>query len=218
VPTVFFITHPDVVIDSGVPVPDWPLNERGQARMRAMTAQPWARVVRGIFASSERKARDAAQILAEALGLGVYSVIANLGENDRSATGFLAKDEFEATVDAFFAQPLQSIRGWEPAADAQIRIVGAVEQALSRTPEGMDIAIVGHGGTGTLLYCHLAGLPIDRRYDQPATNGGNWFAFDRVSRKLLCDGWQSINTAAGQSYDPARPTQQHQRSSMSPNQ
>jgi len=140
VPAVFFITHPDVVIDSGVPVPDWPLNERGQARMRAMTAQPWARVVRRIFASSERKARDAAQILAEALGLGVYSVIANLGENDRSATGFLAKDEFEATVDAFFAQPLQSIRGWEPAADAQIRIVGAVEQALSRTPEGMDIA------------------------------------------------------------------------------
>ena len=128
------------------------------------------------------------------------------------------KDEFEATADAFFAQPLQSIRGWEPAADAQIRIVGAVEQALSRTPEGMDIAIVGHGGTGTLLYCHLAGLPIDRRYDQPATNGGNWFAFDRVSRKLLCDGWQSINTAAGQSHDPARPTQQHQRSSLSPNQ
>jgi broad specificity phosphatase PhoE len=91
VPAVFFITHPDVVIDSGVPVPDWPLNERGQARMRAMTAQPWARVVRRIFASSERKARDAAQILAEGLGLGVYSVIANLGENDRSATGFLAK-------------------------------------------------------------------------------------------------------------------------------
>jgi hypothetical protein len=29
---------------------------------------------------------------------------ANLGENDRSATGFLAKDEFEATADAFFAQ------------------------------------------------------------------------------------------------------------------
>src|SRR5215831_7204292 len=111
VPTVFFITHPDVVIDPGVPVPNWPLNERGQARMRAMTAQPWARGVRRIFARSERKARDAAQILAEGLGLGVYSVIANLAENDRSATGFLAKDEFEATVDAFFAQPLQSIRG-----------------------------------------------------------------------------------------------------------
>jgi broad specificity phosphatase PhoE len=28
-----------------------------------------------------------------------------------------------------------------------------------------DLAIVGHGGTGALLYCHLAGLPISRSYD-----------------------------------------------------
>jgi hypothetical protein len=35
---------------------------------------------------------------------------------------------------------------------------------------------------------------IDRCHDQPATNGGNWFAFNRTSRKLLYDGWQSIDT------------------------
>ena len=70
----------------------------------------------------------------------------------------------------------------------------AIEQVVSQAPElAADIAILGHGGTGTLLYCHLAGLPIDRRYDQPATNVGNWFAFDRVSGKLLSDGWQSID-------------------------
>jgi len=100
--------------------------------MHAITTRPWVRRVRHIFASSERKARDAAQILADGLGLGGYSVIANLGENDRTATGFLAKGEFAATVDAFFAQPQQSVRGWESAADAQARIVVAVEQALSQ--------------------------------------------------------------------------------------
>src|SRR5262245_66333101 len=126
--------------------------------MSAMAAYRWAIRVRRIFASSERKARDAAQILADGLGLGAYRVIANLGENDRSATGFLAKDEFEATVDAFFAQPLQSIRGWEPAADAQARIVRAVELAVSQTLQRADVAIVGHGGTGTLRYCTLAGV------------------------------------------------------------
>jgi broad specificity phosphatase PhoE len=195
VPVVFFITHPDVVIDPGVPVPDWPLSERGRARMRAMTTRPWARGVRHIIASGERKARDAAQILAEGLGLSGYSVIADLGENDRSATGFLSQAEFETTADAFFAQPLRSVRGWEPAGIAQKRIVDAVGLAVSQAPDGVDIAIVGHGGTGTLLYCHLAGLPISRRYDQPPTNGGNWFAFDRASRKLRYKGWQSIDGA-----------------------
>jgi len=198
VPTVFFITHPDVAIDPGVPIPEWPLDERGRARMRAITAQSWARGLRRIFASGERKARDGAQILAEALGHDGYSIIAELGENDRSATGFLAKDEFEATADAFFAHPRESIRGWEPAIVAQARIVRAIEQVVLQAPAVADIAIVGHGGTGTLLYCHLAGLPIDRRYDQPATNGGNWFSFDSMSRKLLRDAWQSIDGTAGE--------------------
>jgi broad specificity phosphatase PhoE len=79
--------------------------------------------VRRIFASSERKARDAAQILADGLGLSGYSVVDGLGENDRSAAGYLAQQEFEAAVDSFFAQPQTSVQGWELAADAQARIV-----------------------------------------------------------------------------------------------
>jgi len=122
---VFFITHPDVAIDRSVPVPDWPLNERGRARLRGLLTTPWMRGVRQIFASDERKARDAAQILAEGLGIEGYTVVDGLSENDRSATGYLPQQEFEATVDAFFAQPQTSVRGWEPAAAAQARIIRA---------------------------------------------------------------------------------------------
>src|SRR5205085_955333 len=132
VSTIFFITHPDVAIDPSVPVPDWPLNERGRARMQAVAAWPWASGVRRIFASSEQKARDGAQILADTLGLDGYSVVDDLGENDRSATGYLAKQEFEATADAFFAHPQESVRGWEPAVIAEARIVCAVEQIVSQ--------------------------------------------------------------------------------------
>jgi broad specificity phosphatase PhoE len=197
VATIFFITHPDVVIDPAVPVPDWPLSERGRARMRGITGQHWISGVGRIFASGERKARDGAEILAGALGLAGYSVVDSLGENDRSATGYLSKQEFEATADAFFAHPQESVRGWEPAALAQARIVHAIDGIVSQTPSDGDLVIVGHGGTGTLLYCHLAGLPIDRRYDQPPTNGGNWFAFDRLTRRLLYDSWRSIDAAVG---------------------
>src|SRR3984893_3416114 len=165
--------------------------------MRAMIAHPWARRVRRIFASNERKARDAAQILADGLGLRDYSSIDGLGENDRSATGYLAKQEFEETADAFFAHPQESVRGWEPAVAAQARVVRAVGQILLQISADKDLAIVCHGATGTLVYSHLAGLPIDRRYDQPSTNGGNWFSFDRASRKLLHDGWRSIDRCGG---------------------
>jgi broad specificity phosphatase PhoE len=192
-PVVFFITHPDVAIDSSVPVSDWPLNERGRARMRALAGADWIKVVRSVFASSERKARDAAEILAEGLWLRGYGVVDDLGESNRSATGYLPSREFEVTADAFFAHPEASIRGWETAIAAQGRIIGAVGEVLQQAPAGEDLAIIGHGGTGTLLYCHLAGLPISRQYDQPATNGGNWFAFDRESRKPLHAGWRSID-------------------------
>jgi broad specificity phosphatase PhoE len=155
VPTVFFITHPDVAIDPAVAIPDWPLDGCGRERMRATAGSPWARNVRRVFASSERKARDGAEILATGLGLTGYGIVAALGEADRSATGYLQRQEFEETADAFFARPQQSVRGWESAAVAQARIVGAVERIVSLPPDDDDLAIVGHGGTGTLLYCHL---------------------------------------------------------------
>jgi broad specificity phosphatase PhoE len=80
-----------------------------------------------------------------AASLAGYSVVDDLGENDRSATGYLPKQEFEATADAFYARPQESVRGWERAADAQARIVRAVDQIVSQTPAEGDVAIVGHG-------------------------------------------------------------------------
>jgi broad specificity phosphatase PhoE len=187
-PAVFFITHPDVAIDPSIPVADWPLNARGRARMQAMSASPWASGVRRIFSSSERKARDAAQFLADGLGLHGYSVVDGLGENDRSATGYLAQQEFEATVDAFFAQPQTSIRGWETAVDAQARIVHAVEQVISQASDDGNVAIIGHGDAAL--------LPSRRTADQPASRAARnkWWKLVRlrsVSRKLLHVGWRS---------------------------
>ena len=114
-----------------------------------------------------------------------------MGENDRSATGYLPKAEFEAVADEFFARPEQSVRGWERAADAQRRIVGAVERAIILAAAEADIAIVSHGGVGTLLLCHLKGVPTSRDADQPGGGDGHLFSFDRASGRLLT-GWRRI--------------------------
>jgi broad specificity phosphatase PhoE len=175
-PTIYFITHPNVVIDPEVPVPQWPLSELGLSRMSAGLKQPWVREVTAVYCSTEQKAIDGARILARHLSLD-FTTIAELEENDRSATGFLPPHEFEQVADAFFARPHESVRGWERAIDAQARIVRAVEHAVGGNRNSGAIAIVSHGAVGTLLYCHLTGKQIDRRWDQPPNGGGNFFRF-----------------------------------------
>ena len=127
--TIYFITHPEVVIDPTVPVPDWPLSERGINRMKQLLTQPWVKDVRAIYCSTEQKAIDGARILADHLALS-YEMREDLGENDRSATGYLPKEEFEATADQFFAQPDQSVRGWETATAAQQRLVNGMNAII----------------------------------------------------------------------------------------
>lgn len=186
---VHFLTHPEVAIDPTVPVPDWPLSARGLERSRAMLAQPWVSGIGAVFSSTERKARDMAAILAGHLGMG-FTQMEALGENDRSATGYLPPAEFEATADAFFAEAARSARGWERAVDAQARIVSAVRAALAQAPPG-DVAIVAHGGVGALLLCHIKGVAISRAEDQPGQGGGNRFTFTLGAWELRA-GWQAI--------------------------
>ncbi|HEU4841762.1 MAG TPA: histidine phosphatase family protein [Ilumatobacteraceae bacterium] len=161
---VRYITHAEVVVDPAVPVPDWGLSERGRARVGAMLDQPWVGAVGRIVSSSETKALETAAIVAGHLGIPVERRD-DTGEIDRSVPGFLPPDEFEVVADACFAHPDVSARGWEPAAAAQRRIVRALADLLA--PAGPDTAVIGHGGVGTLWFCHLAALPIARRWDQP---------------------------------------------------
>ena len=156
--------------------------------MRAGLRQPWVKDIRAIYCSTEQKAIDGAEILASHLALPFHQ-IEELGENNRSATGFLPPGEFERVADQFFASPETSVRGWERAMDAQARIVRAVERIPER--DG-SIAIVSHGAVGTLLYCHLAGEPIARRWDQPPNGGGNFFPFT-VSPPRALAWWRPID-------------------------
>jgi broad specificity phosphatase PhoE len=159
--TVYFITHSDVVIDSATPVAQWPLSQRGRMRMLKMLLEnQWISRVGAIYCSTEQKAMDGAAIISEVLGIP-YTTISELGENDRSATGYLSEPEFDAVVDEFFRRPEESVRGWERAVDAQRRIIAGTKAVLRAKPVDGDVAIVAHGGTGT------ASVPSCGRTDQP---------------------------------------------------
>jgi broad specificity phosphatase PhoE len=179
---VRYLTHPQVKIDPTVPVPSWGLNEVGRARAEAVATAGSLLDTTQIISSGERKAIETAEIIAAKLIVDV-EVREAMHENDRSSTGFLMPDEFEAVAHQFFGQPHISIRGWERAIDAQLRIVREVEHVLARNKPG-DVLLVGHGAVGTLLFCHYSRFAIDRIHDQPA-GGGHCFAFAKEGRRVL---------------------------------
>jgi len=55
------------------------------------------------------------------------------------------------------------------------------------------VANLTGGAVGTLLYCHLAGEPIDRRWDQPPNGGGNFYCFTLTPRAVH-SWWRAIDT------------------------
>ncbi|MCV3768408.1 histidine phosphatase family protein [Rhizobium sp. TRM95796] len=190
-----YVTHPQVLIDPAIPVPKWGLSEIGRVRAEHTASSPWIGRIRRIISSDETKAIETAEILASAMGLDV-EIAEYMGENDRSATGFLPPLQFEKAADWFFAHPDESFHGWERAVDAQARIVSAFKRALEDWPTDRPIAFVGHGGVGTLLKCRLGNLPISRSQDQKGGGGGNLFAFRLDDHTLLSD-WTPMEDWTG---------------------
>ncbi|MEO0830031.1 MAG: histidine phosphatase family protein, partial [Pseudomonadota bacterium] len=167
------------------------LSDLGRQRVAVLAGSGALAGTRHVISSAETKALETAAPLAEALGCDL-TVRPEMHENDRSATGFLPPEEFEAVADAFFAKPDQSIRGWETAYHAQDRIVREVRASLHACPDG-DVLFVGHGGVGTLLLCHLYGTAISRNLDQGPGGGGCYFEFlDPLGRPET--GWRQLET------------------------
>jgi broad specificity phosphatase PhoE len=192
-----YVSHPQVEMDANVPVPLWGLSPEGRRRAEAFAASGVVPAGAMVFSSRERKALELADLLAAKAGTPVLSDHL-MGENDRSATGFLPPELFEAHADRFFAEPENSVGGWERAIDAQRRIVATVTTALASVPAGTAAIFCGHGAVGTLLKCHVAARPISRSEDQTrtgGTGGGNCFVFDLAARQL-CSEWTRLEDFA----------------------
>lgn len=192
-PYALYVTHPQVVQDPGVPVPRWGLSELGRRRAERFANHVLMRGVVRIVSSRETKALELAAILAALCEAPVESGD-NFGENDRSSTGFVPRERFEALADAFFAHPDTSVEGWETSRAAQRRVVGAVETVLRAHDATRPIAFAGHGAVGTLLKCHLGKRDIARSEDQSRhgdPGGGNVFVF-RLSDMALLTEWTAM--------------------------
>jgi broad specificity phosphatase PhoE len=181
-----FVTHPQVRISAEIPVPLWGLSDVGRSRAVVLASQPWLERTTRLISSGETKALETAAIIALATGL-LIEVRHDLHENDRSSTGFVPPERFEQLANAFFANPDQSVEGWETAVTAQARVKAATSDLLQ--DDENDVLIIAHGAVGTLLLCDLLATPITRAEDQigedAAPGGGNFWTFDRSTATVL---------------------------------
>jgi len=184
----FYISHPEVIIDPDMPVPDWGLSDVGRGRLKQICAAPWLQSLGRIMSSPEAKARETAGMLSQFSGAPVV-VVEGSGEVDRSSTGYVPHQEHEDLADRLFGDPTRSACGWETAVAAQKRIVSAVDGILQRYGHNNNVAIVGHGAVGAFLLCAFANRPIARSEDQKQT--GSAFVFDLQTRGLLLE-WTKI--------------------------
>jgi broad specificity phosphatase PhoE len=191
VSTIFFLTHPEVVIDPAVPVPRWPLSAIGRRRARRFVDEALTgRAVAAVWSSDEQKAVDGGEIIATALGVP-HRIAPELAENDRSSTGYIAPPEFWEVVTEFFARPDESVRGWATARDEQARIVRAVTRVAQEAPSG-DLVIVSHGGVGQLLAAHLQGVAIGQEDKPQHPGGGCWLELDHATLAIT-RSWTAIS-------------------------
>ena len=135
---------------TALPAETWALSEPGIRQARQLAELPFWQDVQIICSSVEPKALQTAQIVAERRSLPVEPVF-DLRELRRTE-GFVL--DYYAAVRQVLENPFKSFNGWEPAGEAQTRILTAIER-LWMLHEGETLVVVSHGLVLTLYLAYL---------------------------------------------------------------
>jgi len=132
----------------------WQLSREGRRRCKLLAKSLADYQPMSISTSTERKAVETAEIIANHLGLS-FEQAPNLHENDRTDLGMLNSAEIDNLFKSFFSRTDEYIMGRETADQARSRFISAVEEVVSRKPDG-NVAIVAHGTVITLFTSHFS--------------------------------------------------------------
>ena len=150
---LILVKHSLPTIMQDVPAREWMLSEEGRTHARLLADRLRQYRPEIVISSSEPKAAETGEIIAEFLGLPMQ-VVENLHEHDRSNATFLARDEFQAAVQEFFDKPAALVFGNETANQSLERFSKAVRAALSMH-ENKTTVIATHGTVISLFVSHL---------------------------------------------------------------
>jgi broad specificity phosphatase PhoE len=152
-PYFVLIRHAQVRVDPLLPAAQWPLSEDGSRAAAALCRHPAVAGISHVFSSPEPKALATATAIADRRPVVPMDALREL---DRSRLPWVADPAYAATVADIFAHPGESVHGCEPAAQAQRRIVTAIDEAMSLHPD-QDVVVVSHAMVLALYVAWLQG-------------------------------------------------------------
>jgi len=182
---IYYATHPKVVLNPEIPDTQWAVSEEGWKQAEALLQKDFMRSISIIYSSDERKAKETAAYLSDALG--VEHKIEDLSGANRSKAGFLSNEDNREAVRIFYSEHNTEPFGWESATSTQKRNISAFERINTAASQDKNILIIGHGDGGTTLICHLLNVPISRDEDQPVPT--SYWVYDRDT-KQVAQKWQ----------------------------
>jgi broad specificity phosphatase PhoE len=146
---LILIKHASPLVVPGTPPQNWKLSDKGRESCGPLANAVRAHAPTIIVASDEPKAKETAELVANALGVPVETA-PGLHEHDRTNVPHMRSGEFISHMEVFFRKPTERVLGRESAVAALDRFEQAVNDVVAKHAEG-NVAIVSHGTVIALL-------------------------------------------------------------------
>jgi len=180
---LIYISHPSVNIDQKIPVDQWTLSDKGLYEVQNLLEKELWKEVDVIYSSKETKASTVAKMAANKFSI-VHFEEKDLGETDRSSTGFIQSEEYMNVVQEAYANIETGTRGWE-SHNHMMERNGKVLDKIKELHFNKTIAVVGHGGAGTTIKCYIKRIAPSFHEDPKKT--GCYFIADLDNGDILQD-------------------------------
>ncbi len=170
--TFYFLRHGETKKDRNVPISRWILSDKGEQQAEELAQGDIFDDVDLIFSSTEEKAYQTAQPIAEKLGKKIIQ-LKEITELNRDKAGFMDPDEYEESVKYCLEHLDKSVHNWETANAALDRFSNKIEE-IDKAYENQKILIVGHGFTINLYFAKLLNLLKDVYERYNTNNYADW--------------------------------------------
>lgn len=184
---LIYITHPAVEVQQDIPVNKWHISDDGWKQTMRLVRKPFWAHVDTIYSSQEPKAKSVAdEVEAHHVNLKFPIPFGNeeLGEIDRSSTGYIGSEGYPKAMEQFYLHPSGSYNGWETAEAATERTLRVISHIMDDNLN-KTVAIIGHGAVGTLLICYLKNISPTMKEDPKVP--GCLVTIDWDNKKVLSE-------------------------------